>query len=138
MGIRDRLLKEQQVCIGRPEDFLKEPGFPVDMPAIFNDRLAIAFATKDSCMGTKYASKFEVMENNKSLYFDVLLPLTPELTAEFEKEEAEEGRKLRLESISVNTARFSTDHSVIVEVTLQNGSCLLYTSYSFMIIKNDK
>lgn len=126
-----RLLKEQQVCIGSPEDFLKVPGFPVDMPAIFNDRLAIAFATKDSCMGTKYASKFEVMENNKSLYFDVLLPLTPELTAEFEKEEAEEGRKLRLESISVNTARFSTDHSVTVEVTLQNGSFFPRRSHTY-------
>lgn len=125
------MLKEQQVCIGSPEDFLKVPGFPVDMPAIFNDRLAIALGAEKSSVGTKYASKFKETEHNKSLYFDVLLPLTPEITAQFEKEEADEGRKLRLESISINTTRFSSDHSVTVEVTLQNGSFFPRRSHTY-------
>lgn len=124
-----QLLEQQRVGIQSPEDFLKAPGFPVEMPTIFNDRLAVVFADKRCELGVGHSLSFEEKIKNKPVYFNALLPLTPELTASFEQHDNDP--VLRLKDISIDVSRFSSDRSVTVTATLQNGSFFPQRSHTY-------
>lgn len=142
-----QLFQGRRIGVSSVEDFLKAPSFPVDMPPIFNDRLAVVFAAPDAVLGIGHPLHFSVERNGRAVYFNALAPLTPELTACFtQREDTEEGAAdidsgasslrnrepiLDLNSIRLDVSRFAASRSITVEVTLQNGSFLPVRSHTY-------